>query len=113
MGNMMRDLLFKNFTSSDKKRKVISSSEIMDQEGVRSIIRRHFICLVKEVENKETVKPLPYLYVLKSRNTKEHKEQFFCRIKGSVYALSGEKLYLFLFMHSLKINLVSPTQQNV
>lgn len=107
----MRDLLFKNLTSTDKKRKIISSSEIMDQEGVRSIIRRHFVCLVKEVQDKEADKPLPYLYVLKARNTKEHKEKFFCRIKGSVYASSGEKLYLLLFMHSLKINLMSPTEQ--
>lgn len=113
----MRDLLFKNLTSDDKKRKVIISSEIADRQGVRSIIRRHFICIVKEInpgsEGKSRVKdnkierPLPYLYVLKEHNNKEQKEKFFCKIKGSVYATSNSRLFLILFMHSLKISLIA------
>lgn len=106
----MRDLLFKNLTSSDKKRRVIASSEIVDKQGVRSIIRRHFICLIKEINNDDLHRPLPYLYVIKERNTREQKEKFFCRIKGSIYAISNGKLFLILFMHSLKINLVTITQ---
>jgi len=51
--------------------------------------------------------PTPYLYVLKARNTKEQKERFFCRIKGSLFALKEGKLYLILFMHSLKIDLAA------
>ena len=103
----MRDLLFKNLTSREKKRKILSSSEIVDKEGIRSVIRRHFVCLVKEVKEKPAGKPLPYLYVLKQRNTKAQKERFFCRIKGSMYAINNKKLYLLLFMHSLKITLTS------
>ena len=103
----MRDLLFKNLTSSDGKRKVISSSEITDKEGVHSIIRRHFICLVQEVKDNKTAQPLPYLYVLKERNTRLHKEKFFCRLKGGMYALSNNKVFLITFIHSLKISLVS------
>ena len=106
----MRDLLFKNLTSSDKKRKIIASSEIMDKQGVRSIIHRHFVCIVKEIENNQLQKPLPYLYVLKEHNKKEQKEKFFCRIKGSVCAVSNGRLFLILFMHSLKINLVAIPQ---
>ena len=102
----MRDLLFKNLTSSDGKRRILASSETVDKEGVRSIIRRHFVCMVKEVKNnKVKEKPLPYLYVLKERNTHEQKEKFYCRIKGSVYAISGSRLFLILYTHSLKIDL--------
>lgn len=103
----MRDLLYKNLTSNDKKRKVIATSEIMDKQGVRSIIHRHFVCLVKEVKENKTEKPLPYLYVLKEHNSREQKEKFFCKIKGSVYAISNGRLFLILFMHSLKINLTA------
>jgi len=103
----MRDLLFKNLTSADKKRKILISSEVMDQPGVRCIIRRHFICIVKEIKDTNKQRPLPYLYILKERNTREQKEKFFCRIKGSVYALSKGKLFLLLFMHSLKINFIA------
>ena len=106
----MRDLLFKNLTSDDRKRRVISSSEITDKEGVRSIIRRHFICMVKEVKSEGIDKPAPYLYVLKEHNSKEHKEKFFCKIKGSVCAVNQGRLFLIVFMHSLRIDLLSTPQ---
>ena len=76
----MRDLLFKNLTSENKKRKILASSEIMDKQGVHSVIHRHFICLIKEIKDKQMVKPEPYLYVLKERNTRQQAEKFFCRI---------------------------------
>ncbi|MEW6101614.1 MAG: hypothetical protein AB1481_04910 [Candidatus Omnitrophota bacterium] len=103
----MRDLLYKNLTSNDRKRKVISSSEIVDKQGVRSTIRRHLICVVKEINDTKMAKPLPCVYVLKARNNKENTENFFCKLKGSVIAVSGGKLLLVLFMHTLKINLVA------
>lgn len=102
----MRDLLFKNLTSRDGKRKALSSSEIVDKGGVRSIIRRHFICMLQEVK-KTGEKPFPHLYILKERNTHEHKEKFYCRIKGSVYVITGGRLFLILFTHSLKIDLIT------
>ncbi|MCX5707332.1 MAG: hypothetical protein NTW13_06775 [Candidatus Omnitrophica bacterium] len=106
----MRDLLFKNLTSSDRKRRVIASSEITDKQGVRSIIRRHFICMIKEVADEKMDRPLPHLYVLKEHNTREQKERFFCKIKGSICAIHKGRLFLITFMHSLKIDLVAIPQ---
>jgi hypothetical protein len=99
----MRDLLFKHLTSDDKRKRVICSSEIVDKQGVRTIVRRHFIYFVREVENNQVEKQAPYLFVLKERNTKQRKEKFYCRMKGSVYAVCKGRLYLIHFMHSLKI----------
>lgn len=101
----MRDLLFKNLTSNDKKRKIIASSEIVDRQGVRSIIRRHFVYIIKEVKDNNIDNPLPYLYVLKEHNSLEQREKFFCKIKGSIYAASNSRLFLIIFVHSLKITL--------
>lgn len=106
----MRDLLFKNLTSNDKRRKIITSSEIVDREGVRSVINRHFVCLVKEIPNSDVDKPQPYVHVVKEHNSREQKEKFFCKIKGSVCTVSNGRLFLVLFVHSLKISLIS-TQQ--
>ena len=104
----MRDLLFKNLISSDRKRRIIASSEIVDKQGVRSVIRRHFIYMLKEVKDERHIeKPLPYMYVLKEHNTKEHKEKFFCKIKGSLCAINKGKLFMVIFMHSLRIDLVA------
>ncbi len=108
----MRDLLFKNLTSDDRKRKILSSSEIMDKQGVRSIIHRHFVCIVKEIKDKQAAKPKPYLYVLKEHNNREQREKFFCRIKGSIYAVHKGQLFLIIFMHSLKISLMPVPQDS-
>ncbi len=106
----MRDLLFKNLTSNDHKRKVIVSSEITDKEGVRSIIHRHFVCMVKEVKNDKIERPAPYLYILKEHNSKEQRERFFCKIKGSICAVNQGRLFLIVFMHSLRIDLLAAPQ---
>lgn len=112
----MRDLLFKNLTSNDKRRKILASSEIVDKQGVRSIIHRHLVCIIEEVKprlaDKEEVNdserkcPLPYLYVLKEHNSKEQREKFLCRIKGSMYVINNGRLFFVRFTHSLKINLI-------
>lgn len=109
----MRDLVYKNLTSGDKKRKIVVSSEIVDRQGVRSVIRRHFVCIVREIKDNSMQGPLPYVYILKKRDTKEQKEEFFCRIKGSVLAVNHGKLFIILFMHSLKINLSAMNQNSV
>jgi hypothetical protein len=108
----MRDLVFKNLTSLERKRRILASSEIMDSQGMRRVIQRHFVCIVKPVKDTNGERPLPYLYVLKKKDNREHKEQFFCRIKGSVLAVNNGKLYLILFMHSLKINFCAITQDS-
>jgi len=109
----MRDLLFKNLTSEDRRRKIIASSEIMERQGVRSIIRRHFICLVKEIRDEHNIqRPLPHLYILKEHNTKEQKEKFFCKVKGSICAVNKGKLFLVVFMHTLKIDLATTPQNS-
>lgn len=108
----MRDLLFKNLTSNDKKRRVLVTSETTEKEGVRSTVHRHFVYIVREVKDKSSVeKHTPYIYVLKERNNKEQREKFFCRMKGRAYVVSKGKLYLILFMHSLKIILVAASNQ--
>ena len=101
----MRDILFKNLTSIDGRKRKIASSEVIDQNGMRSIIHRHFVYMLQEVKKSQLEKPLPYLYVLKEKNTKGFTEKFFYRIKGSMYVILNKKLCLILYMHSLKINL--------
>lgn len=103
----MRDLIFKNLTSIDKKRRVVSSSEMVDNQGVSSIVRRHFICIIKELNENPVRKPDSYLCIFKERNTNELRERFFFKLKGSIYAVYENKLFLILYMHSLKVDLAA------
>lgn len=100
----MRDLLFKNLTSQDHKRRTISFSEVVDNSGVRTIVRRHFIYFIKELaKDEEQVQSSPSLAVLKERNTKARTEKFVCKMKGSICITNNEKVYKIFFLHSLKI----------
>lgn len=110
----MRDMLFKNLTSPDRKKKVIVSSELVDKSGIRTRITRRLICLVREVSPQGIIKQSPpYLYVLKERNHKEGTQRFFCRMKGSIYTGGNNHLYLITFVHSLKINMKALSEEPV
>jgi hypothetical protein len=103
--NKMRDLLFKNLTSVDNKRKVLACAEIVDSAGVRTIVRRHFIYMVKEIKQKPAKMDEPYLLVEKVHDTKRRIERFFCKMKGSMIASYSNRLYHIRFMHTLNITL--------
>jgi hypothetical protein len=103
----MRDLLYKNLTSPDRGRKIIASSEIADKEGVHSVVRRHFAYIIKPVPDADQVKPQPYLYVFKERNTKQKREHFFCKVKGSILAVNNGNIFQILFVHTLSVNLTA------
>jgi len=107
LGRQMRDLLYKNLVSADKSRRVIVSSEVSDKDGVHSIVRRHFACMIRQVDKADAQRPAPYLYVLKERNTREKKEHFFCKVKGSLLAVNNGKFYLLMFVHTLNIELTA------
>lgn len=102
----MRDILFKNFTSSDRKRRVIASSEIVDKAGIRTTVRRHFVCIARERISPEIQKQQGLL-VVKEHNTKLKFERFYCQLKGTVTTnISGKPCHI-LYMHSLKIVIAS------
>jgi len=101
----MRDLLLKNLTSIDRKKKVLACAEIIDNAGVRTIVRRHFIYMAMEIAQKPEKKDEPYLQVIKIRDNMHKTERFFCKMKGSIIASYNNHLYYIKFMHTLNINL--------
>jgi hypothetical protein len=101
----MRSLLFKNLTSNDKRRKILVSSEIVNKKGVRSVTHRHFVCLIKEVKDNKIIVPAPYVYVLKKHNSKDQTGRFFCKIKGNMHIAVDKRIFLIVFVHTLRINL--------
>jgi len=103
----MRDLLYKNMTFPNRGRKIIASSEVADKGGVHSVVRRHFAYIVRPIATGNEIKQKPYLYVLKERNTKQKREHFFCKMKGSILAVNQGKLMQILFIHTLNVELTA------
>jgi len=103
----MRDLLYKNLTSADRGRKIITSSEVADKGGVHSVVRRHFAYKVVQISSADIQKPKPYLYIFKEKNSKEKREYFFCKVKGSIIAVNKGNLLLIAFIHTLRVELTA------
>jgi hypothetical protein len=101
----MKNLLFKNITSENRRQRILCSSESLEQEGIRTVINRHLICRIHSVVEAEEFLQAPDLSVIKKRDTKANTEAFYCRIKGLMYMSVKHKLYLVTFIHSLRIQL--------
>ena len=111
-GETMRNLLFKNITSDDRKQRILSSSEFMEQKGVRSCVHRHLVCRISSIAQSSDILPKPTLYVVRKQDTRCRVEHFYCRIKGQMYLSTSEKVFLVSFIHSLRIELATAQQSN-
>jgi hypothetical protein len=101
----MRNLLFRNVTSGDKRRKILASSEFIEQKGVRSCVHRHLVCRIEEMPKTRDFLPRPTLYVVRRQDTMLRLEHFYCRIKGQMYLANNNHVFLVSFIHSLRIEL--------
>jgi len=107
----MRDLVFKNLTSQDKRKRVLWASETINEDGILTKIHKYLIYIIKEAKKDEVHKnEKPEVYVLKQRNTKEKTERFQIKMKGAIYCLAKEKCYFISFCHTLKIDLCQAPQ---
>ncbi len=72
---------------------------------MRTTVRRHFAYIVKEINPEMKVEQSkPELFVLKEKSTHSRAERFSCRLKSNILATYQGKVYLIIFMHSLKID---------
>lgn len=103
----MRNLLYKNVTSDDKRQRILASSEFIEQKGIRSCIHRHLVCRIEEISKAQDSLSRPTLYVVRRQDTKVRLEHFYCRIKGQMFLAAKEKMFLVSFIHSLRIELAA------
>lgn len=108
----MRDLVFKNLTSLDKRRKILWASETINEDGILTKIHKYLIFIVKESKKEDIHStPQPEIYVIKHRDTREKIEKLQIKMKGSIYCFSKQKYFYITFCHTLKIDLC-PAPQN-
>jgi len=113
----MRELIFKNLTSENKRRKDLYISETLDKDGVRTITRRHSVYIIgnrnkvkdeKELMQHKTQNPINttsrHVFIFKKRDTKLKKDSFICDVVGKFYAVVKNDLYSVAFKHSFEID---------
>ncbi len=99
----MRDLIFKNHTSSDKTKRLVSTYETIEERGKHTAIRRHFVYKLLDITDSFRNKPEPEIVIQRNLNRALGQETVFCRLKGSMYVRTEDKLLLVLFSRSLRI----------
>lgn len=102
----MRDMVFKNLTSQDKKKRILWASETIREDGILTKIHKYLIYIVKETEEGESKDVgKPEIFVTKSKKTNEKTEKFQIKMKGCVYCVANDRCFLVNFCHTLKIDL--------
>ena len=103
----MRDLVFKNLTSKDRTKKILSAKEIINENGILTRIQKHLIYIVREAteEDSKNKKIENELFITKEKKSNQKKESFFVKMKGGMYTNCNNKLFVINFLHSLKIEL--------
>lgn len=108
----MRDMVFKNLTSVDKRKRVLWASETINEDGILTRIHKYLIYIITEVENAGALQTeKPQIHILKCRDTKEKTEKFQIKMKGGLYCFAKEKCFLVNFSHTLKIDLCKAPEE--
>jgi len=107
----MRDLVLKQISSQDKKKRAISSCEISREGNLHTRLVRHFICMVRKMDTPgQTLNFKPQIYVHKYLDTQTHRESFLYRLKGKVCLVQNKELYIVDFCHSVRICVEQETE---
>lgn len=101
----MLELQYKNLTSVEKGKKIISICEESQKNGFLTRTYKKFIYLVKDTENLRASLVQPRFYILKIHDSKNRKERFIFKVKGSFYVVSNKQIRVVYFCHSFKIDL--------
>ncbi|MFA4992072.1 MAG: hypothetical protein WC569_05795 [Candidatus Omnitrophota bacterium] len=116
----MRELLFKNITSGNKKRRDLFLSETVERNGVKTTTRRHSIYIVEGTSKFDTLQELSewkknvdatnkrHVFILKKRDSQSKKDTFICDVVGKFYAVNEQDIYAIAFKHSFEIDFHYP-----
>ena len=113
----MRELVFKNLTSGNKKRKDLFITETVERDGLKTVTRRHSMYIIgghtrfdnsKEVMHFKNVNSIDtnkrHIFIFKKRDSMSKKDIFVCDVVGRFYAAVKNDLYSVAFKHSLEID---------
>ncbi|NQT06033.1 MAG: hypothetical protein HQ575_00670 [Candidatus Omnitrophica bacterium] len=114
----MRELLYKNLTSLDHKKRDIIVQEVVRKDGVLAKTSRRCLYFIKEkvrVQSPEDLKRIAdlkaesekakrHFHVLKERDSSSGKDKLMCKVAGTFYAMVNNYLYSIVFIHTFKIS---------
>ena len=119
MGDAMREVVFKNLTSTQSRKKDILLKEVFERDGVTARTERRSFYFIKDVVHLHTDEELQkwvnsresredpakrHFHIMKEHNDELGIDKFICKIMGLFYAVVDRDIYTIAFLHSFKIN---------
>ena len=123
----MREVLFKNLTSVESRKKDILLKEIFEKDGILAKTERRYFYFIKDIhhlkdeeefqawmgeQNKTSPSTKRHFYILKERNDELGEERLICKVAGMFYAVVGRDVYSIAFLHSFKVRLLKSEVQH-
>lgn len=101
----MREISFKNETSTAKHRRIISLIEKTEKEGFTISSQKSIVYIVNPARAHVRDLDQPEYHICKSYDSKEKIEKFSLRVKGVSYLVQGESTLKVDFCHALRIDI--------
>jgi hypothetical protein len=117
----MREVIFKNLTSAESRKKDILLKEVFERDGVLARTERRSFYFIKDIihlesddelqkwvdlQGKQNEKPQRHFHIMKEHNDALGIDKFICKILGTFYAVIDRDIYAVSFLHSFKISFV-------
>ncbi len=115
----MREIVFKNLTSQDRRRRDLFISETVLENGVQTTTQRRSIYMIKNHSTYKNSAELNkfanqtqcqdgknsrHIFILKKHDSKSKKDTFICDVVGTFYIVVNEDIYTVAFKHSFEVD---------
>ena len=116
----MRELIFKNLTTSTSRKRDVSVQEIVERNGLISSTEKRSIYFIRDIhrmksqseiadwiEKKRSDSALAKksFHILREYSDKDKKDKLICKMRGAFYIMSGDAVYNIVFVHEIKIKI--------
>lgn len=113
----MREVLFKNLSSSNPRKKDIVLRERFEKDGMTAQTERRCFYFIRSIDqmsggndfegwlathNQDQDINKRHFHIFKEHNDSLGADKVICKIAGRFYAVVGQKVYTIAFLHSFK-----------
>jgi len=114
----MREMVFKNLTSVNSRKKDITLKEMFERNGVMAKTERRCFYFIKDITHLQTYEDVQKwlnckndiaiagkrnFYIYKEHNDDVCEDKVMCKIAGTFYAVINKDVYTIAFLHSFKV----------
>jgi hypothetical protein len=120
----MREVVFKNLTSVNSRKKDIFMQEVFEKDGVIAKTERRCFYYIKDVthldkpedlqkwlsaQNEAGIMNRRQFYIYKEHSDIVGEDRLLCKILGTFYAIVDQSVYTIAFLHSFRVRFSKTT----